>query len=49
MGIEKKTIRPTFLELATPEEASRVNLDDYVFLERLSATRGLWCFKVRQR
>jgi len=47
--VEHKEIRPTFLELATSEEASRVNLEDYVFLDRFSATRGLWCFKVRQR
>lgn len=47
--MEKKNVSPTFLELNSAIEASRVSLEDYVFLERLSAERGSFCFKVRQR
>ena len=38
-----------FLELDTVEDANKVSLEKYVFLERLSAERGKYCFKVRQK
>ena len=38
-----------FLELDTVAEANRVNLEDYVWLDRFSAERRKYCFKVRQR
>lgn len=37
-----------FLELATVEDANVVNLDLYTFLERMSAKKGVYCFKVRE-
>lgn len=38
-----------FLEFRSVDEANTVSLEDYVFLERLSAERGTFCFKIRQR
>lgn len=38
-----------FLEVQTVKEANLVSLDDYVFLERLSAERNCYVFKKRQR
>ena len=38
-----------FLEKKTVEEANQVSLDNYTFLERVSAIRGVYCFKVRER
>jgi len=38
-----------FLEFDNVEEANSVSLADYVFLERLSAEKGKYCFKIRQR
>ena len=37
-----------FIEVNTVEEANAVNLDVYTFLDRVSATRGLYCFKIRE-
>ena len=38
-----------FIECETVEVANDINLKDYVFLERLSAEKGKYCFKIRQR
>jgi hypothetical protein len=38
-----------FIEVKTVLEANGVNLDKYTFLERLSAERGSFCFKIRER
>jgi len=37
-----------FMEKRTVEEANEVNLNDYTFMERLSAQRGFYCFKIRE-
>lgn len=37
-----------FIEIPTVQEANKVDLDNYVFLERLSAKRGKYCFKIRE-
>lgn len=39
----------SFLELQTVEDANKVDLQKYTFLERMSATKGNYCFKIRQR
>ena len=39
---------PNFVERSTVEEACKVDLNKYTFLERLSASRGLYCFKIRE-
>ena len=38
-----------FIEVVTVEEANRVDLNFYTFLERLSAKKGLYCFKIREK
>lgn len=38
-----------FLEVMTVEEANRVDLNLYTFLERLSAKKGVYCFKIREQ
>jgi hypothetical protein len=38
-----------FIECESKEEANKVDLDKYTFLDRLSATRGVYCFKIRER
>lgn len=40
---------PNFLELVSVEEANKIDLNFYTFLERLSATKGLYCFKIREK
>jgi len=40
--------RDNFIEKETVDDANAVDLDKYTFLERLSAKKGLYCFKVRQ-
>lgn len=37
-----------FLEVATVEEANKISLEEYTFLERLSAKKGVYCFKIRE-
>jgi len=37
-----------FIEVKTVEEANNVDLDDYTFLERVSASRGTFIFKIRE-
>ena len=37
-----------FVEAKTLDEANDISLNDYTFLERLSAKRGTWCFKIRE-
>ena len=39
---------PNFVEKTTVDEANNVDLDKYTFLERLSANRGVYCFKIRE-
>lgn len=39
---------PNFIEKITVDEANEVDLDKYTFLERLSAQRGIYCFKIRE-
>jgi len=40
--------RENFIEKETVDDANAVDLDKYTFLERMSAKKGLYCFKVRQ-
>ena len=40
--------RDNFLEKETVDDANNVDLDKYTFLERMSAKKGLYCFKVRE-
>lgn len=40
--------KPNFKEYETLEGANQVNLDEYVFLERLSVERKCYCFKIRE-
>ena len=42
-------MQENFLELDTVQEANGVDLARYTFLERLSAQKSKYCFKVRQR
>ena len=37
-----------FIEKKTVEEAREVSLDNYTFLERFSAAKGVYCFKIRE-
>jgi hypothetical protein len=41
-------IKNNFLEVASVEEANNVDLNTYTFLERLSAQKGVYCFKIRE-
>jgi hypothetical protein len=41
-------VLPNFVEKITVDEANQVSLDKYTFLERLSAHRGVYCFKIRE-
>jgi hypothetical protein len=45
---EVKMTHNNFLEKETVDDANDVDLDKYTFLERMSAKKGLYCFKVRQ-
>jgi hypothetical protein len=38
----------SFIECETIQEANKIDLDTYHFLERLSGKRGTWCFKIRE-
>lgn len=40
--------KKNFIERANVDDANTINLDEYTFLERLSANRGTYCFKVRE-
>jgi len=40
--------RDNFIEKETVDDANTVDFDKYTFLERMSAKKGLYCFKVRQ-
>ena len=40
---------PNFLEFDDVEGANTVSLKHYVFLDRFSAERRKYCFKVRQK
>ena len=44
----KKMSEQNFIERPTVDEANQVDLDKYTFLERLSAKRGTYCFKIRE-
>ena len=37
-----------FKELNTIEEANLIDLNNYTFLDRFSAVRGKFCFKIRE-
>ena len=37
-----------FIECSTIEDANKVDLDYYTFMERVSAEKGLYCFKIRE-
>ena len=37
-----------FIEKETLDAANEVDLDKYTFLERMSAKKGVYCFKVRE-
>ena len=37
-----------FIEVRSVDEANRVDLNTYTFMERLSATRGTFIFKIRE-
>jgi len=41
-------MKDNFVEAETIECANKIDLDNYTFLERLSAKRGTWCFKIRE-
>jgi len=41
--------KPNFIEAKNIEEANNVDLNSYVFLERMSANLGFYCFKIRER
>ena len=47
-GGEIKKMLVNFIEKTTVDEANSVDLDKYIFLERLSASRGVYCFKIRE-
>jgi len=38
-----------FVEKETLSEANEVDLNVYTFLDRMSARRGSWCFKIREK
>lgn len=38
-----------FLEVLSVEEANKIDLNLYTFLERLSAKKGIYCFKIREQ
>lgn len=42
-------MKENFIECETVEQANKVDLSQYTFLERLSAEKKLYVFKVRQR
>ena len=48
MGKDKELF-PNFLECGSIEEANCVDMDEFRFLEDLSAKRGTWNFVKRQR
>lgn len=37
-----------FVECKTVEEANNIDLGQYTFLDRFSASKGLYCFKIRE-
>lgn len=37
-----------FVECDNVESANKIDLDVYTFLERISASKGLYCFKIRE-
>ncbi len=37
-----------FLECGAVEDANKIDLDYYTFLDRVSASRGKYCFKIRE-
>lgn len=38
-----------FVEVESLEDANSIDLDAYTFLDRLSAERGTFCFKIREK
>ena len=47
--MEKMIEVPNFVECQSTQEANEVDLETYTFLERVSAARKSFCFKIRQR
>lgn len=45
---EVEKMEENFLEKETTEQANLVDLDKYTFLERMSARKGVYCFKIRE-
>jgi len=43
-----ETMIPNFIEKSDVDEANAVDLNKYTFLERLSAKKGVYCFKIRE-
>jgi len=41
-------MKENFVEVKSVEEANTVDLNFYTFMERFSATRGTFVFKVRE-
>jgi hypothetical protein len=41
--------KANFIEAPTLSDANAVDLDSYVFLERMSSKMGVYVFKVRER
>ena len=39
---------PNFIEVESVDAANKVSLKQYVFLDRFSAERRKYCFKIRQ-
>jgi hypothetical protein len=42
-------VKANFIEAKNLSEANEVDLDNYVFLERMSSKMGAYVFKVRER
>ena len=38
----------SFVEVETVEEANKIDMSKYTFLERMSAKKGVYCFKIRE-
>jgi len=38
----------SFIEVGSVEEANKINMEYYSFLERMSAVKGIYCFKLRE-
>lgn len=41
-------MKENFVEVKSVDEANKVDMNQYTFLERFSSTRGTFVFKVRE-